>query len=64
MKRKLIKSIPRVCEYFDRNEFMNVITELNRYDKNVEKHYQQYMEAQRAWAKVTDYLTKVQDNLQ
>jgi hypothetical protein len=58
MKSKLDASLPKVCAYFGWNNFNNVAVELDRYDKNVVKHYRQYIETQHAWTKITDYLTK------
>jgi len=57
MRSRLEASIPKVCTYFQWRDFQNVITELNKYDKNVVKHYGQYRKAQYAWAKIMDYLS-------
>ena len=58
MKDKLATSLPKICEYFGMNEFNNVAKELEKYDKNVEKHYQQFIESRNAWTKITDYLAE------
>ncbi len=58
MKSKINASIPKVCAFFGLNDFNRISEELNKYDKNVEKHYQQYIDIQHAWTKITDMLTK------
>ena len=44
---KLSQTLPMVCTYFHDLAFMNVLKELNRYDKAVVKHY----EAFEIWAR-------------
>jgi len=46
IRQKLMLTLPRVCTYFGNNGFMTILRELNRYDKNVKKHYRQFMEMQ------------------
>lgn len=59
MKSKLNDTLPKICAYFKTNDFYNVIKELDEYDKNVKKHYQQYIEVQQAWAKICKHLDKI-----
>lgn len=56
MKSKLKMTLPKICEYFNRNDFGNIINELDRYNRNVEKHYQQFLETQQAWTKICSFL--------
>lgn len=56
MEQKLFDTLPKVCSYFNNENFKNVFKELNRYHKNVEKHYQQYLETQQIWLKIKNYL--------
>ena len=56
MMEKLNYSLPKVCTYFGREDFMNVASELKRYHKNVRKHYNEFLETQRIWAKTCEFL--------
>lgn len=56
MKEKLELTIPKVSAFFGRNDFSNVATELERYDRNVKKHYKNYMAIQEIWKKISEYL--------
>lgn len=58
MKAKIDDSLPKVCAYFGWKDFNNVAEELKKYDKNVEKHYQQFIDSKNAWTKITDYLSE------
>ena len=55
MKRKLELTLPKVCTFFDREDFMNISKELDRYHNNVQKHYAQFLDTQNIWRKITEY---------
>ena len=57
MKKNLAFTLPKMCEYFDKPEFMNVLTELDYYDKNVLKHYDQFIATQDIWSRLMNFLT-------
>lgn len=57
MRKSLEETIPKLCKYFDRPDFMNVITELDRYASAVSLHYLEFLETQTAWAKVMDHFS-------
>lgn len=57
MRQQLMAILPKVCAYFGREDFMNILNELERYNRNVKKHYHQYLEAQQIWAKICAFLT-------
>jgi hypothetical protein len=59
MKNKLTVTLPKICEYFGKPEFMNIIKELNAYEKNVEKHYDQFVQAQQLWKKIIKNTTSL-----
>ncbi|MGL5440187.1 MAG: hypothetical protein ACRDA4_07360 [Filifactoraceae bacterium] len=44
--------LPHICEYFNREEFMQILSELEKYDRNVKKYYMQFTETQKAWEKL------------
>lgn len=52
MKEQLNESLPKICAYFGKPEFMNVLSELEKYHKNVNKHYDEFLDTQRIWAKI------------
>lgn len=56
MRRHLAVTLPKVCAYFKREDFMNISNELERYNRNVGKHYQQYIETQQIWARICGFL--------
>lgn len=57
MREKIVVSLPSVCAYFGRQDFMNISKELERYNKNVKKHYQQFLDVQQIWTKISEFLT-------
>ena len=58
MRENLSVTLPKICTYFGKENFMNISKELERYNKNVEKHYKQFIETQEIWAKINDFLSK------
>lgn len=58
MRGQLAVTLPKVCAYFRKAEFMNVLKELDTYDEQVQTHYQQFMETQRIWKKVCGYFPR------
>lgn len=57
MHKKLEETLPKVCEYFQYPEFMNILPELEKYHKNTKRHYKKFMETQNIWGKITDHLS-------
>lgn len=58
MRRRLYNSIPKICEYFGQKEFMNIISELEKYHGNVNKHYDEFVTAQKAWANIMEHYAR------
>jgi len=56
MREQIAATLPSICAYFGRDDFMNIAKELDRYDKNVEKHYQQFLDTQKIWSKISNFL--------
>ncbi|NLV82775.1 MAG: hypothetical protein GXZ18_07245, partial [Synergistaceae bacterium] len=46
MREQIAASLPSICNYFGRRDFMNISLELEKYNRNVKKHYQQYLKTQ------------------
>ena len=55
MRRQLTETLPKICAYFGQPNFMNVLTELEKYNKNVKKHYSEFLETQLIWAKIMEH---------
>jgi len=56
MGKQLAATLPRICDYFGRKDFMNISTELEHYHQNVKSHFNQFLETQRIWRKISEYL--------
>ena len=59
MREQLRDTLPNICDYFGKPEFINVLAELEKYHKNVEKHYGEFLETQRVWAKIMEHFESV-----
>jgi len=57
MLKQLKEALPKICAYFGQSVFINVLAELEKYHKNVKKHYREYQETQRIWAKIMEHFT-------
>ncbi|OYP02329.1 hypothetical protein CG709_10640, partial [Lachnotalea glycerini] len=54
LRKKLLYILPKLSNYFKKQEFMKILEELNKADKQVKKNYQQYLDTQKAWKNLTD----------
>ncbi len=54
MREQLNQTLPKICAYFGQSNFNNVLAELVKYHKNVEKHYRAFKETQLIWAKIME----------
>lgn len=60
MRERLIATLPKVCAYFDQPNFMNVLPELEKYNRNVRNHYNKFQETQRVWSKIMAHFSGLQ----
>lgn len=58
MKAQLAATLPNIRQYFGRDDFMNIATELEKYDRNVKKHYEEFSETKLGWQRIIEYLRK------
>jgi len=58
MRDVLVRSIPILNDYFGQEDFGVLLKELNKYNKNVKKHYKDFIDTQKVWAKVADFLAE------
>jgi len=57
MLKQLKEASPKICAYFGQSVFINVLAELEKYHKNVKKHYREFQETQRIWEKIMEHFT-------
>lgn len=55
IKDQLALTLPRICSFFGRGDFMKIGHELESYHRNVKKHYQDFIETQKAWKKICEF---------
>jgi len=60
MRQQLKEVLPKICAYFNQPNFINILTELDKYNKNVKKHYSDFIETQRVWAKIMKYAAETE----
>ena len=48
--------LPKICSYFENQEFMDILKELDFYISHVEKHYKEFEKTKSAWLKIVRYL--------
>jgi hypothetical protein len=58
MREQLGATLPKICVYFGQPDFINVLAELEKYHKNVEKHYHEFLETQRIWANIMEHFAQ------
>jgi len=58
MRESLRVTLPQICAYFGRDDFMDIAKELERFHTNVKKHYSQFTQTQKAWEKIMIFLSK------
>lgn len=62
MKDQLAATLPKLCTYFGRENFLQIATELESYHKNVRKHYAQFLLTQQIWCKVLNHITQLRES--
>lgn len=58
MRTQLKETLPKICDYFGRPDFINILSELEKYNKNVKKHYHEFLETKRIWAKIMEHFAQ------
>jgi len=61
MRRKLIETLPKISAFFEKPDFMNILPELEKYNKNVKKHYREFQKTQHIWAKIMEHFSHEKD---
>jgi len=57
MRKQLKETLPKICTFFGQPSFMKVLDELDKYDRNVKKHYHDFVETKRIWAKIMKHFS-------
>ncbi len=56
ISEKLNYTMPKICKYFGRNDFMKVISEFELYSRNVVKHHGHFLKNMAIWEKICRFL--------
>jgi hypothetical protein len=59
IRNQLKEELPKICAYFGNSDFMNISNELEKYNKNVLKHFQEFQETQKIWSKIMDHFMNI-----
>lgn len=58
MREQLNETLPKICAYFGKPDFMKVLTELEKYHGDVKKHYLEFLETQLIWSKIMEHFAR------
>ena len=58
IRQQLNQTLPRLCEFFQDPDFINILTEFEKYHRNVKKHHKEFLESQKIWSKMMMDLKK------
>ena len=59
MRERLKETLPKICTYFNDPDFMSILPELDKYCKNIERHYLDFQETKLVWANIMDHLGRL-----
>lgn len=59
IRKKLLKILPIISDYFHQPKFHNILDEFEKYNHNVQRHYREFEETKRIWAKLMTYLEEI-----
>ena len=48
--------IPKLCAFFNNDDFNRILEEFNIFHKNVERHYEDFQQTKTAWLKIVKYV--------
>ncbi len=55
MNQRLSRTLPLICEYFGRKEFLDIQEELYKYHRHVKQHYEEFQTVQEIWSNVMKF---------
>lgn len=58
MQETLDDVLPKLAEYFGDDSFLSIATELEKFKRNVPKHYSQFQLARKTWVKMIDLVAE------
>ena len=56
IREDLKESVPKIDKLFKNTDFNEIILALDEYDKNVEKHYKEYLRTNEVWDCIKEIL--------
>jgi hypothetical protein len=54
MEDNLKYTIPKLCAYFETEEFNKILIEFNKYRKNVKKHFDEFEKTKSTWKRLLE----------
>lgn len=58
IREQLFITLPKICNFFGREDFMKIADALESYNRNVKKHYKDFIETKNAWEKIRESFIK------
>ena len=56
MRENLQKTLPQICAYFNMSDFNDILGELDKFDSEVENHYNEFEKAKQIWKEIIESL--------
>ena len=57
----LVATVPKLCARFREPRFANILTELEKYHRDVEKHHREFAQARSSWARIVEHAASSRD---
>ena len=57
IETKLNQTLPKICAYFNSDEFYNISKDFHKYQHNVKKHYNELLNNQKIWQRLVNYVS-------
>ena len=61
MRKQLKETLPSICTYFKKPDFINILVELEKYNRNVKKHYLDFIKTQHIWARIMEHFAHLRE---
>lgn len=58
IREQLFITLPKICKFFGREDFMKIADALESYNRNVKKHYKDFIETKNTWEKIRESFIK------
>jgi hypothetical protein len=58
IRKSLTETLPKLSAYFHDDRFLTILVEFEKYNKNIKRHYDQFLTTQRTWKKIIGIVTE------